>query len=102
MVLVDSEGFLKDRLQWDDDVAMDLADAEGIALTEDHWTVMYFVREYYDQYRLFPQNRILIKRMTTLLGEEKASSIYLMTLFTGKPARTLAKLAGLPKPPNCE
>ncbi len=102
MVLVDAEGFLRDRQQWNEAIATEMAAAEGIELSDDHWAVMHLVRDYYESYRLFPQNRVLIKRMAEQLGEDKGSSIHLMRLFTGKPARTLAKLAGLPKPPHCE
>ena len=102
MVTLDKEGFLIDREQWCKSIADDLAKAEGIALDQDHWEVIHLVRHYYEQYRLFPQNRVLVNQMKQKLGPEKGTSIHLMTLFTGKPARVLAKISGLPKPPNCD
>ncbi|MCZ6459336.1 MAG: TusE/DsrC/DsvC family sulfur relay protein, partial [Gammaproteobacteria bacterium] len=35
------------------------------------------------------------------LGAEKGTSIYLLKLFPGSPAKLLAKIAGLPRPTNC-
>lgn len=99
---VDAEGFLRNRSDWNEDVARQLAEAEDITLTGDHWAIIHLVRAYYDEYRLFPQNRVLVKRIGEALGSNKGTSIHLMTLFTGKPARVLARVSGLPKPPNCD
>jgi len=37
----------------------------------------------------------------TTLGPEQGSSMALMKLFGGTPAKTVAKYAGLAKPPHC-
>jgi tRNA 2-thiouridine synthesizing protein E len=34
-------------------------------------------------------------------GPDKGRSAYLMRLFHGSPAKTAAKIAGLPRPDNC-
>jgi tRNA 2-thiouridine synthesizing protein E len=45
---------------------------------------------------------VLLKYLSQQLGTQKSSSIYVMQLFGGgTPAKSIAKLAGLPKPPNC-
>ncbi len=98
----DKEGFLRDRADWNAEVATTLAGHEGIALNDSHWEVVHLIRRYYETYRLFPPNRVLVKQIGLELGAEKGNSIYLMTLFSGKPARVLARIAGLPKPPNCD
>ena len=102
MIKTDKEGFLTDINDWSESVADDLADAEAITLTQDHWEVIRLVRRYYETHRLFPPNRVLVSLMKKELGEHRGSSIHLMTLFSGKPARVLAKISGLPKPPNCD
>jgi len=98
----DSEGFLRNLDDWSEDIAVELAKLDDITLTEDHWEIIRLVQDYYDTYRLFPQNRVLVKRVGEAYGIEKGTSIHLMTLFTGKPAKVIARVAGLPKPPNCD
>jgi len=98
----DPEGFLVSREDWNLSVAQHIAQLEGISLQDEHWEVINLVRDYYATHRLFPPNRVLVKQMKIKLGENQGSSIHLMTLFTGKPARVLAKISGLPKPPNCD
>lgn len=99
---VDKEGFLREIRDWNKDVAAQLAASAGIELTDNHWEVIDLARSYYQQYNLFPANRVLVHLMSEQLGEDKASSIYLMQLFTGKPRRYIAMISGLPKPSNCD
>ena len=98
----DNEGFLRNTADWNTSIADHLADLDGIVLTEDHWEVIHLVREYYQNYRLFPANRVLVTKLREAFGETKGNSIHLMKLFTGKPAKHIARIAGLPKPPNCD
>lgn len=98
----DKEGFLKNHLTWTESVAVELAEAEGIMLTEAHWEIINTIRQFYDQYHIAPASRALGKVISTRLGPEKGRSIYLMQLFTSKPAKVIAKVSGLPKPNNCD
>ena len=99
---VDAEGFLRAIADWNETVADLLAAQANIVLTEAHWEVIYLARQYQQERRIFPANRVLIKLMREQSGENRASSIYLMQLFTGKPRRFIAMIAGLPKPTNCD
>jgi tRNA 2-thiouridine synthesizing protein E len=99
---VDSEGFLKNLDDWTPAVAEILAKAEGIELSDAHWHVVHMVRNYYDAYRISPAARIIVKLMKDSDQLADANSIYLMSLFTGRPARQANKIAGLPKPTNCD
>ena len=99
---LDSEGFLRSLDDWNETVATAIARQANIVLTDAHWEVIELARNYQLERGIFPANRILISLMRDLLGEEKASSIYLMQLFTGKPRRYIAMIAGLPKPTNCD
>lgn len=99
---LDKEGFLRDLSDWSPDVAQVLAKNEEIVLSDEHWQIIDLVRDYYHQYQISPATRVLVKTMKKKLGEEKGNSIYLMKLFTGKPAKLVSKIAGLPKPQNCD
>ena len=99
---LDKEGFLRDLSDWNPDVAEVLAKNEEITLSGSHWQIIDLVRDYYEQYRISPVTRVLVKITRKKLGEDKGNSIYLMQLFSGKPAKLVSKLAGLPKPANCD
>ena len=99
---VDKEGFLRDLSDWDESVACELAALEDIELSATHWDIIKIVRQYYQQYGLSPVNRVFAKIIAQELGKDKGKSIYLMQLFSAKPAKIACKIAGLPKPPNCD
>jgi len=100
-VELDKEGFLQDLSSWNEDVALQLAENEGIELSDSHWELIHLIRAFYQEFELSPAMRPLSKYIKVNLGADKASSIYLMTLFPESPAKRLAKIAGLPKPENC-
>lgn len=96
-----AEGFLDQVEDWNEEVARELAAAEGITLTPAHWEILHLLREYYATYDSSPAMRALVKFVRLRLGEDKGRSIYLLRLFPGSPAKIGSKLAGLPRPANC-
>lgn len=97
----DKEGFLRCLDQWTPDVARQIAAAEQLELTDEHWQVIELLREYYREFDSSPAMRPLVKYCRLKLGPDKGKSIYLLTLFPGSPAKIGSKIAGLPKPDNC-
>ncbi|MEZ5539350.1 MAG: TusE/DsrC/DsvC family sulfur relay protein [Pseudomonadales bacterium] len=97
----DEEGYLLNLADWNEAVANTLAEQSNIALTTAHWEVIHALRSFYQQFGLSPAMRPLCKYLKATLGAEKSSSIYLLQLFPGSPAKLAAKIAGLPKPDNC-
>ncbi len=92
---VDDDGFLEDPGLWNDTVAQDFACGEGIAtLTEDHWKVINYIRDYYLEFGIAPMIRKLCKETGFKLAQ-----IY--DMFPSGPAKGACKLAGLPKPTGC-
>ncbi|WP_185269007.1 TusE/DsrC/DsvC family sulfur relay protein [Halopseudomonas xiamenensis] len=98
---LDQEGFLIDLGDWSDAVAIALAEHEGLSLTDAHFEVIHALRQFHAQYQLSPAMRPLVKYIGQQLGKDKGSSLYLLSLFPGSPAKLASKLAGLPKPDNC-
>ncbi|MEJ5270261.1 TusE/DsrC/DsvC family sulfur relay protein [Hydrogenophilus thiooxidans] len=98
---VDEEGYLTNLSDWDEEVAAELAKKEGIDMTENHWEVVNFLREYYEEYQVAPPIRVLTKAIAKKLGPEKGNSDYLYELFPYGPAKQACKIAGLPKPTGC-
>lgn len=98
---VDAEGFLCQLTDWNPEVAQYLAAQEGLSLTAAHWEVIELVRQFYQRFELSPAMRPLNQYLRQYLPPNKTGSIYLMQLFGQSPAKSLARLAGLPKPDNC-
>ncbi len=97
----DEEGFLVNLSDWNPDVALELAKGESIDLTDQHWEVINFLREYYDEYQIAPAVRVLTKAIGKKLGPDKGNSKYLYDLFPYGPGKQACKIAGLPKPTGC-
>ncbi|MCG7535105.1 MULTISPECIES: TusE/DsrC/DsvC family sulfur relay protein [Pseudoalteromonas] len=97
----DKEGYLLNHQDWHKDLAPLLAQQENITLTDAHWEVVNFVRDFYEEYNTSPAIRMLVKAIGQKLGEDKGKSIYLYKLFPKGPAKQATKIAGLPKPAKC-
>jgi len=98
---VDEEGYLVNRTDWNEEVAKEMAKADNCDLTENHWEVINFLREYYEEYQIAPAVRVLTKAIGKKLGADKGNSKYLYELFPYGPAKQACKYAGLPKPTGC-
>lgn len=92
---VDEDGFMAEPEKWDEAVALTLASTEGLTeLTEKHWKVINYLRDYYKQFGIAPMIRKLCKETGFSLKE-----IY--ALYPSGPAKGACKVAGLPKPTGC-
>lgn len=97
----DEEGYLENLSDWSTEVAEVMAAQDDQELTEQHWEVINFLREYYDEYQIAPAVRVLTKQIGKRLGAEKGNSKYLYELFPYGPAKQACRYAGLPKPTGC-
>ncbi len=97
----DEEGYLIDLNDWSEEAALQLAEAEGLDMSDDRWEIVNFLRDYYQEYQIAPAVRVLTKSIGKKLGKEKGSSKYLYELFPYGPAKQACKIAGLPKPTGC-
>jgi tRNA 2-thiouridine synthesizing protein E len=94
-VELDKDGFMVDPGQWDDTIARAIAGEEGIEqMTEDHWKVVNYIRDYWKVNDLAPAVRLICTDVG--LGVRQ---IY--RLFKSGPARGACRVAGLPKPDGC-
>ncbi|MDH5657614.1 MAG: TusE/DsrC/DsvC family sulfur relay protein [Spirochaetia bacterium] len=100
-VEVDEEGYLVNLDEWTHDLGQFLADKENCELTDAHWEVINFLREYYAEFQIAPMIRVLTKAIGKKLGPDKGSNKYLYELFPEGPAKQACKYAGLPKPTGC-
>lgn len=94
-VEVDEDGFIQEPDLWSEELARAIAKTEDVPeLSEDHWKVINYLREYYQQFGIAPMIRKLCKDTGFQLKE-----IY--ELFPSGPAKGACKIAGLPKPTGC-
>ncbi len=98
---LDSDGHLLRLEDWSPEVAQQLAADDGIALTADHWQVLELVRAFHQRFNLAPAMRALLSYARESGATELASSISLLRLFPGNPARRASRIAGLPRPHGC-
>ncbi len=94
-VEVDEDGFMQEPDQWNEVVAKALATTEGVDdMTEEHWKLVNYLREYYKKFGIAPMIRKLCKETGFPLKK-----VY--ELFPSGPAKGACKVAGLPKPTGC-
>jgi len=98
----DNQGFLKKRLTWSAELGVYMASLDGVTLTDEHWEVINYFREYYEDYNIPPPMRMVIRVFKKAFGEENANSRYLLSLFPEGATKAASKFAGLPKPKNCK
>jgi len=92
---VDTEGFLTNPEQWNEQLAEQIARENGVPeLTERHWLVVKFMRDRYLTTGNAPSIRSLGKESGVPIKE-------LYQLFPTGPAKLAAKIGGIPKPRGC-
>ena len=92
----DANGNLVNYQDWDRDVAQALADIEAIELTQDHWDVLEYLRdEFQNNNGNQPMERQINKDMGKRWGKT-VSSKDLYKLFPLAPSKQGNRVAGLP------
>jgi dissimilatory sulfite reductase related protein len=92
---IDEDGFIQEPEKWDKAVAEDIAKTEeAYPMSEDHWKVVNYLRNYFLEFEIAPPIRMVTKQTGFDL-----KTIY--KLFPGGPAKGACKVAGLPKPTGC-
>jgi TusE/DsrC/DsvC family sulfur relay protein len=98
---VDEEGFLVNLGDWTKEIAEEMAKGDDVELSEEHWEVINFLRDYYEEYQIAPAVRVLTKAIGKKMGKDKGNSKYLYSLFPYGPGKQGCRFAGLPKPTGC-
>lgn len=95
-VRTDREGYLLDLGDWSPAFAEALAAREGLTLSDEHWQVIRFLREHWQQHGVQAQVRVMIRHFTEAWGPERGSNHHLHDLFpVGGPQKQGNRLAGL-------
>lgn len=93
---LDEEGYLIEPADWNENVALALAEQEDIRLDDEYWDVLRFMREFYEEHQVAPDARFVIKHLTERLGE--AARKRLFELFPYGYVKQACKIAGMRRP----
>ncbi len=91
---VDQDGFLQKPESWDREVALQLAAAQGLELSEGHWKIIDCIRTYWQEHEVAPMVRRICHETGYTLKD-----IYEM--FPSGAVKGACKVAGLPNPTGC-
>ena len=91
---VDGDGFLLDRDEWSEEIAKELAEADGMELT-DH--IMNFINE---ARRMYEDSGVVppIRKFAKHIDEDQKA---LFAAWMTGPMKPITKYGGLPKPTGC-
>lgn len=92
----DAEGYLVNPEDWSQETAEELAQRENIQLTEDHWDVLNFMRQFYEEHQIAADARYVIKHLTDRLGKSARNRLF--ELFPYGYVQQACKIAGMKRP----
>ncbi len=94
----DAEGYLIEPGDWNEEVAQVLAQDENIQLSDDHWYVLHFMRDFYEEHQVAADARFAIKHLAERVGQKAQK--YLFVLFPYGYVKQACKIAGMRRPRN--
>ena len=68
----DEEGYLANINDWVPGVANVMAKEDDLDLNEEHWEIINFLREYYEEYQIAPAVRVLTKAVGKKMARTRA------------------------------
>ncbi|BBI01355.1 sulfurtransferase [Buchnera aphidicola (Nipponaphis monzeni)] len=96
----DSKKYLASLNKWDLSIAKKNAKKELIIMTENHWEIVYFIRNFYSKFNQTPSMRIIAAAISKKY-HKKYTSIYFLKLFPKGPMQQASKIAGIPLSNSC-
>jgi tRNA 2-thiouridine synthesizing protein E len=95
----DPEGNMSGLAPWSPNYANRQAELIGIELTDEHWEVIYYLRERYRQHGDADSAREVLRDLEEHFGTQHGRG-FLYELFPRGPVSQASHLAGLPLPPH--
>jgi TusE/DsrC/DsvC family sulfur relay protein len=94
----DEEGYLVDPADWTEATAEALAEREAVQLTDLHWRVLRFMREFHDEHQVAADARFVIRFLADECGLDEGARSRLFDLFPYGYVRQACKIAGMRRP----
>lgn len=98
MVETGDEGYLVDPNSWNEEIAEQLARNEGLVLGEDHWKIIRYMRNHFDEHQTPPDARHVTKFIADDMGYGKKAGNRLFELFPYGYVKQACKIAGMKRP----
>jgi tRNA 2-thiouridine synthesizing protein E len=95
----DPEGNLSELPKWSPLHANQLAALEDMQLSDEHWEVIYYLRERYCEHGNQDSARDVLRDLEKHFCDNRGRA-YLYHLFPQGPISQASRLAGLPLPPH--
>ena len=95
------QGYLCNLADWTEEYAEKMAAEDGLKLYDDHWELILYFREYYEENQMSPTMHKVVRelgRKGVHFHDQKAYEKHIYSLFPSDPAHEVCKLAGLPMP----
>lgn len=93
---IDNEGYLVEPQDWSEGIAAEFARQENITLSDEHWSAIHFMRDYYNEHRVAPDARFVMKHLKETLGEVSRNKLF--ELFPYGYVKQACRIAGMKRP----
>ncbi|HHI81516.1 MAG TPA: TusE/DsrC/DsvC family sulfur relay protein [Rhizobiales bacterium] len=95
----DQQGFLLNADDWDEAIAEALAVEEGIALGDDHWAVIQYMRDYLEEHSVAPDARHVFSYLAGRKNlKKRAAREFFFELFPFGYVKQACRIAGMRQP----
>ena len=95
----DNEGYLIDPADWNQAIAQQLATEEQLTLDDEYWSVLNIMRGYYDDNKIAPDIRHVVKQLAEQQNiTKKQAKKRLFELFPYGYVKQACKIAGMKRP----
>ena len=94
---INSNGYLSDFNRWSKEFAVDLAADNGVELNECHWHVINYLRDYWAEFGIAPDPRVIINKLSTKINPQgpRCTKSHLEGMFGEGGCKLACKIAGL-------
>jgi TusE/DsrC/DsvC family sulfur relay protein len=92
----DAEGYLVEPGEWNEQVAEALGHELNITLGDDHWEVIHFMRQYYEEHQIAADARFVIRHLESRYPGMARKRLF--ELFPYGYVGQACKLAGMKRP----
>jgi len=93
------DGYLRNPEDWNEDLARQLASEwNGLEFTDEHFSILNFVREFHEEHQVTPDVRDATKYLTQNGMDKKEAKKYLFKLFPNGYMQQGVQLAGMRRP----
>lgn len=93
-----ASGFLENIEDWSEAVAKQIAEQEGVNMSDRHWDLINYLRdEFLNNAGNQPNTRNMVKALSKKWDDKSVNAKSLYDLFPGDPSKQAGKIGGLPE-----